>query len=406
MYVTIRQKVGMNYLYADINVSRIRLKVSLGISVTEGHFNVKSQMVRGAADSATNILISNLKTDIMDMIRTLQRSEKLSREAIREGVIKLRDKKFYPEVSENRITSIVDYAKSHIERVKANRKNGTIRQYKLSLSKLIEFEKSYSRKLLFDNIDMDFYHAFVGYCTNDLSLSTNSVGTHIKHVKVWMTASRVDGLHTNMIYQNRAFKKPIEESDSIYLTEEELDRLLNTKMPSPHIENVRDIFILACYTGVRVQDYKKLNHQHITSDGKMIRIRTQKTDTEVIIPIHPKAKLVLDKYDGMPRMISEQKFNKYIKVACKVAGIDDMVRLQRTVGGKTTYRTEPKYKLVSSHCARRSFATNAFKAGVPTLSIMAITGHSTEQMFLKYVKVSKEEHARMVSGHFFFSKVG
>lgn len=59
----------------------------------------------------------------------------------------------------------------------------------------------------------------------------------------------------------------------------------------------------------------------------------------------------------------------------------------------------PKYKLISSHTARRSFATNAYKAGVPTIAIMKITGHTKESTFLKYIRVSAEENAELLSQH-------
>jgi integrase len=85
-----------------------------------------------------------------------------------------------------------------------------------------------------------------------------------------------------------------------------------------------------------------------------------------------------------------------------VAKIDELVKTTRTTGGQKTTTIEPKWKLVTSHCARRSFATNAYLAGIPTLAIMAITGHQTEKVFLKYVRVSKEEHAKKSNQHEFF----
>ena len=90
-------------------------------------------------------------------------------------------------------------------------------------------------------------------------------------------------------------------------------------MPYPHLENVRDLFVLACYTGVRIQDYGKLNSLHLINNGTMFKIRTEKTDAEVIIPVHPQARRILNKYNGQPRTISNQKFNKYIKEVFRVA---------------------------------------------------------------------------------------
>jgi integrase len=218
-----------------------------------------------------------------------------------------------------------------------------------------------------------------------------------------MNSAHEEGLHTNVVYSTRSFKKPAEASENIYLSEAELKTLKITIMPNKHLEFVRDFFLLACYTGVRSQDYSKLNKSNLINDGKMFKVRTEKTDEEVIIPIHPEAKRILEKYNGTPKTISNQKFNEYIKIVCEIAGLDEMITLSMTVAGKRVSTTKPKFKCVSSHTARRSFATNAYKVGVPSLAIMAITGHRTEKVFLHYIKVTKEEHAMLSSEHPFFA---
>ena len=53
------------------------------------------------------------------------------------------------------------------------------------------------------------------------------------------------------------------------------------------------------------------------------------------------------------------------------------------------------------HTGRRSFATNMYKRGFPTIAIMRLTGHTTEANFLKYIKVTSEEHAAMMSEEFY-----
>lgn len=89
---------------------------------------------------------------------------------------------------------------------------------------------------------------------------------------------------------------------------------------------------------------------------------------------------------NLPKIISNQKFNKYIKEVCKTAKIDDEILVNETKGILRTSKTEKKSDLVSAHTARRSFATNAFLAGVPPIQIMKITGHKTEKAFMTYIK--------------------
>lgn len=402
MKVTIRQKSGMQYLYADISVSGIRTKCTLGISIKDGKFNPKTQTVKGMGDVETNILLNTFKSEILALIRSLQKKGELSKANLTNGVNEVRLKLTNPDFTIDSDQRIVIYAKRFIENSVGVRKPVTLKQLRNTLVKLENYERLRRVKLTFDKVDLTFYNNLVAYCTTELNLSTNSVGNVIKNLKMFMHSAFEEGVHENLIYRSRYFKKPSEESEAIYLSEAELQRMKMTILPNRHLDNVRDLFLLACYTGVRSQDYNKLNKDSLINDGTMLKVRTEKTDEEVIIPLHPIAKAILEKYNGTPRLISNQKFNEYIKEVCRIVGLTETITITRTCGGKKTRITKPKYKFVSSHTARRSFATNAYKAGLPTLAIMAITGHRTEKVFLKYVKVTKEEHANLVSKHGFF----
>lgn len=403
MKVTIRQKSGMQYLYADITVSSLRVKGTLGITIKEGKFDPKTQTVKGTPDATeTNILLNTFKSELLAAIRTLQKNGKLTKDAVVAELTNTRTRLTTPDFSKEDDQRLVNYVKKYIERVKALRKESTIKQFNCSLGKLEEYEKVKKVKLTFDDIDHAFYNQLLTYGMKTLNLSTNSLGNIVKNLKTWMNAAQEDGLHTNMVFASRSFKKPAEEADTVYLCEDELKKIRNTIMPNRHLDNVRDLFLLACYTGVRCQDYTQLTDDHLINNGTMFKVRAEKTDEYVVIPLHPEAKRVLDKYNGKPRMISNQKFNEYIKDVCKIAKIVVPETKTRTVGGKKVSTTKPKCEWVSSHCARRSFATNAYKAGIPILAIMAITGHKTEKVFLKYVRITKEEHAGMMGSHEFF----
>ena len=114
-----------------------------------------------------------------------------------------------------------------------------------------------------------------------------------------------------------------------------------------------------------------------------------------MIPMHPQVKEILEKRNGFPERISDQKFNLYIKEVCEEAKINAM-----TEGSKINPKTKrkekglyPKYELVSSHICRRSFASNLY-GKLPNLVIMGITGHQTEAQFLKYIKITPKENAK------------
>lgn len=135
-----------------------------------------------------------------------------------------------------------------------------------------------------------------------------------------------------------------------------------------------------------------------------IRIQTTKTGTKVVIPIHWVVQEILDRGFDFETKMYDQKINAYIKEVGKAAGICDSVMINRNIGGHPVQEVHPKYELITTHTARRSFATNAYKAGIPTIAIMKITGHTRETTFLRYIKVSEDENAEMLKNHDFFKK--
>lgn len=213
-------------------------------------------------------------------------------------------------------------------------------------------------------------------------------------------------LHTNLDFKKKRFSKPKEETNSVYLNNDELLKIYNCDFSKrKKLDRVRDIFLIGCYTGLRFSDLSQLKSDNISEDGT-ITVKTQKTGKTVVIPIHTIVRTILAKYNNeLPKMLSNQKFNDYIKEVAKAADIDESIFLQTTKGGLSYTETVPKYSLVTSHTARRSFATNAFLAGVPTISIMKITGHKTESAFMKYIKISDKENAIQLKAHKFFNQM-
>jgi hypothetical protein len=103
--------------------------------------------------------------------------------------------------------------------------------------------------------------------------------------------------------------------------------------------------------------------------------------------------------NSLPPPISNVKMNEYLKELCELAGFKDKVTIHFTKGGKKVVETYQKYELVSTHTARRSFATNQYLSNFPIISLMAITGPRNEKSFLKYIKVTKEQHAKLLQTH-------
>jgi len=195
-----------------------------------------------------------------------------------------------------------------------------------------------------------------------------------------------------------------ENSCAVYLTLDELHRLNALAGLSKEAKACRDRFLLGCFTALRISDYRALSVQE-NFIGNYIHIKTRKTGEPVIIPIHPIINDILQRNDNaIPPIPSQQAFGSTIKRICKKAGITQPILWERTVGKKIIRKRIPKYKLVSSHTARRSGATNMYLAGIPTARIMLLTGHKTEHAFFRYIRIEKEENAKTLLEHAFFRK--
>lgn len=198
-----------------------------------------------------------------------------------------------------------------------------------------------------------------------------------------------------------------EEPPAIYLTEDDLARLFNVDLSGNlRLCRVRDLFLIGCYTGLRFSDFTELQPGNFkkTAEGKeFIEMMTRKTGIKVTIPVKSELREILAAYDYQPpKAISNQNFNEYLKEVGELAGLIEPTMLTRFRNGKRIDQTFPKYELMTTHTARRSFATNAYKAGVPVKYIMSVTGHKTEREFYKYVRIRPDEHALLVSDNPFF----
>ena len=299
-------------------------------------------------------------------------------------------------------TTLLKFAQDLKEQ--ANRKRNTTNQWGQTIRKLQEYKKATNKEVDFDTIDLDFYNSFVSYLTKQ-GYTKNSVGGFIKNVKIFMNEAVDRNLTKNNEYRNKRFKVLTEQVDKIYLNQDELKKiyalaLINHK----RLDKVRDLFIVACYTGLRFSDLMQVRPENIINGTTQIKIRTEKTSELIVIPLHKFVKEIIKKYNGsLPSVISNQKMNDYLKEIGEKAEISETIKMAITRGGKTENTLHKKYELITTHTARRSFATNAYLMDVPSISIMKITGHKTESSFMKYIRISQEDNANKLSNHAFFT---
>ena len=248
-----------------------------------------------------------------------------------------------------------------------------------------------------NNVDSSYYVRLVNLM-NKRKFSKNYQGLIIACLKSVMSTGYKMKYHRNDDF--RTFKVMHESVDSVYLTENEVDAICNISLESAYEDKARDMFVVGIYTASRFSDYSRLSYENIR-DGR-IMFTQQKTGGSVLIPLSPKVLAVLDKYGGRLPRIGKTPFNYAIKEVCRKAGIDTLVQVTRTEGAERITKTVPKWSLVSSHTARRTGATLMYKSGISTRQCMMITGHSTEASFRKYIRLTKEENADMLSDNPFF----
>lgn len=277
----------------------------------------------------------------------------------------------------------------------------SIQKYNTVKDVLIEFGKGYN--LTFESINKEFYTKFVAYL-NKKKFSLNNVGKYIQVIKTFLNYATENGYNQNMYFLTKAFKAHKVAGFSIYLTEKEVSDLYDLDLSAkPHLERVRDLFIVGCWTGLRFSDFSNIKPENIQDN--FLHITTFKTGEKVIIPIHWMVREIMDKYadkypNSLPPAIANQKMNSYLKDIAELAdSLKIDVETEGIKGGLKVHGVQKKHELVTTHTARRSFATNVYKSGFPAISLMKITGHKTEKAFLLYIKVTPEENAQKLAEH-------
>lgn len=312
----------------------------------------------------------------------------------------------------------------YIPRYERTRDGETLKKYVTALNKLKDYESVYGQ-VSFDDVDIAWYNRFQGWFylprgEDGKVFSANYFGSIIKVIKQCYNEARdVDRLHSGTGTEHRDFRTVNEQGAAVYLTLDELrkiegcdlseERLMkeykdqrhqNRERNAESMQRARSLFLIACFTGLRVSDFSRLDLSNF--DNNRIRIRTHKTRSDIVIPVHPVIRRILESGFSFEGHLSEQKMNKHIKDICRLSGITDTVTVYRTEGLKQKAIRKPKYEMVCNHTARRSFATNATKSGVPAVMVMKILGMTRESTLMRYIRQTAEENADMMAEMDFF----
>lgn len=277
-----------------------------------------------------------------------------------------------------------------------------------------------------DEINDALVDRFISYLES-VGYMKYTIEKHIKMFKTLIGVAERQGLHTNHLAIQLLKSPHITEEDKakkIYLTKDELNALYEMPLEGFY-EQVRDVFLVGCFTGMRFSDYgrlEKANVGYTHSGTKVIRITQAKTSATTVIPImDDRLDALLEKYDYNMPTLWDQSLNRAIKQICKKLSesVPSLKEKERTILNLKERRAESearkkgialyeydeqgyplkaRWELVASHTARRSCITNMYlskKFSIPQM--MSISGHKSEAMFYRYVKLSLDEYADNVA---------
>jgi len=315
----------------------------------------------------------------------------------------------FKEVIKVEKTSMVDFIEEFIRDCEIGKRlhtknrtrlsEDTIQTHRTTSLHFLNFQEKNHRRHLLNNINQIVFDDFLYYLEIELELSKNSVSKQFVNFRQFILYAIEKKLLPKTVMLDLVFYTTREESDNIYLTEKEIESFTNiTEFNSTLEEEVRDMFVLGCYTGLRWSNFSTFNPEYI-QDGVYSTVQG-KVDSKVSLPIHPIVKDILNKYKNkLPVCPTNQEFNRTIKdLGKKIPELHIPFSKQITRGREKVIEEGMKYEFIMTHTARRSFCTNMYLLGVPVLTIMAASGHKTEKNFKKYMKASSLQHAEIMKG--------
>ncbi|AIN70674.1 integrase [Flavobacterium psychrophilum FPG101] len=322
----------------------------------------------------------------------------------------------------NHIQYIIDNANTRKVKTNGGFKIGlsssTIKNYTLFKNIILEYQTTIKKQIQFIEITKPFVEKFTNWLVNTKNYSTNYAGKQLEILKtVCIDAEKNEIPVTPYSKTIQHFRESENDRYIQTLSFEELEQIKNADFTDAEqlkefkkanlelcknisltpetINNSRNWILLGCEIGQRGGDLLKITNENIRYKGKSIYldILQQKTNKSVTVGLI--APHVIDIIENsLPKEMPHQKLNDFIKIVCKLAGIDAVVK--GTKLNTETNRKElgmyPKYDLMASHCFRRSFATNYYKK-IPTPILINITGHSKESLFLTYINKREDKDA-------------
>lgn len=405
-------------IYLFFTYGTKRLKFSTGIKTNFNDWDFSKQRFKNRAHikdrDSKNTSLSKIEDSINKVYSELSQETTDITPAFLKNRLQLELNSNSVSNKKNQKLTFSELVDKFIKYKDGNIKAVTLRSYKQASKHLKTFQNHVGRLYELDEIDSQFHKDFVKYLQEEKEFTKNTIGKHIKTIKTFMNYALTEGYTSNQSFKSSEFKVSKEITTEIYLTEDEIEAFRNFDLSKyPKLSHARDIFLIGYYTGQRVSDYNSFKEEDIqTIKGQdyfvIIQQKNKKKGRKVYCPITKEIKKIMNlRHDGLPpKRIPDKDINDYIKQIGQMLDLDSLnklIKCEYTKAGKQVVEMLPKYKLIKSHTARRSFATNKYKAGMNVYDIMLFTGHTTEKEFYKYIRIKDEERVSHVLKSGFFN---
>ena len=373
-----------NHVYADgtccimtrITINGENTNFSSKLNVNPKLWDTKQGKVSGKSKVATELngLMSDMESSIRQIYFDMSRYETVTAEKLRNA--------FMGIVPENQ--TLIGLFTEHIEECRAligiSKTPATVQKYDRALRRVKEFIKF--KYHLTDMPLRDVNHKFIvdleTYLRTVSGCNENTTAKFIQTFKSIIIKAKNNGWIIADPFAN--YRIRIKRVDRGYLTEKEIATIAEKEFPTKRLEQVRDIFIFSCYTGLAYIDIKELKKEHIQTsfDGNQwIMTHRHKTGTPVNVPLLAIPQELIKKYEGQAKdgllfpVLSNQKMNAYLKEIAVVCGIE---------------------KNITFHLARHTFATTVtLSHGVPIESVSKMLGHTNIQTTQIYARITNQK---------------
>ncbi|MBX3101771.1 MAG: site-specific integrase [Bacteroidetes bacterium] len=308
-----------------------------------------------------------------------------------EPVVPRMRERLFPK--ENKDLTLLQGLFKFIEAHRTTHSHEFVQKYQTMQADLERYEQVNRVTLHYSQMDSGFFERYTQFLITEKKNTNNTVAKKLSFLKTFLGWSVRHKLHHNRDFEEAKTLSP-KRSIHIALTESELQHLarLNLKKDE-RLERVRDVFCFGCYTGLRYSDIENLKPENIVDlpgenghKSKGLRINIIKTHEHLTIPLAAPALSLLEKYGYQLPVMSNQKTNVYLKELGKVARLDSPVQRVTFRGSERIETRQSKYELVTTHTARRTFATLSAARGMNLVVLQRILGHANIKQTMEYIK--------------------